>query len=258
MPPRPPLDPPRLRAVATASLLALGVGAAACLTPPRRPAAGSDAGHACDPVAGYATTLIVDWPRGEVDDLELVARDGLAVVAYDCNGIHVVKGCRVEGAYAYAGVERQEQRLLLTTADEIRAYLPRSGEHLAEELAPEVARGGGLELRIVTVGRRAASSQSVREEHLAGACAAATHLVRRVALGAFEMSRADASPRAAGGQRSLARGGDDASCARAETGATPTRGCDAPVLLDLAPIARGGRPSPPAPAPTASGTRDGG
>lgn len=257
MPPRPPLHRCP-RAVVTASLLAIGVGAAACLTPPRGPAVGSDAGHACDPVAGYATTLIVDWPRDEVIDLELVAREGLAVVAYDCNGIHLVKGCRAEGAYTYEGIERQEQKLLLTTADEIRAYLPRAGERLAQEVAAEVARGGGLELRIVTVGRRAASSQSVREEHLAGACAEATHLVRHVALGAFEMSRADASPRTTDGQRSLARGGDYASCAQAAIGATSTRGCDAAVLLDLAPIARGGRPSRPAPAPTASGTRDGG
>jgi hypothetical protein len=256
MPPRPPLHRPLV--VAIASLLALGAGAGACLTPPRTPSTGLDAGHPCDAVAGYATTLIVDWPRSEAVDLDVITHEGLAVVAYDCNGIHLVKGCHVEGAYAYAGVERQEQKLLLTTADEIRAYLPRSGERLAQEVAPELAGGGGLELRIVTVGRRTASIQSVREEHLSGACATATHLVRRVAIGAFEMSRANASARTTDGQRSIARDGDYASCARSETGATPTRGCDAAVLLDLAPIARGGRRSGPAPAPTASGTRDGG
>ncbi len=254
MRPRLPLRP---LAAAITSLAALGVGAAACLTPPPRgPTAGVDAGHPCDAVAGFATTLIVDWPRGELVDLDLVARDGLAMVAYDCNGIRLVKGCRAEGTYSYAGVERQEQALLLTTADEIRAYLPRGGEHLAQELAPELARGGGLELRIVTVGRRAASSQSVREEHLVGTCAEATHLVRRFAIGAFDMSRADSAKRAARG-RTLAQSGDYASCARAETGPTPTRGCDAAVLLDLAPIGRGPH-APHAPAPTTRGTRDGG
>ncbi len=236
-------------AVTTLNLFALALAlasAASCGRPTATPAPPQpDAAAQCDPMSGYATALIVDWPAAARVEVEQTVRERLAVVAYDCNGIRLLKGCRAEGTYRYGGVERKEQKLRLASADEIRAYLPFGGQRLAGDLAADLARGGALDIHITTVGYLSSTTQSARAAQLEGDCASATHVVRRVGLGAFAMERGSTDPSAAfrgGGvrpdQRYFGRDGDDQACARAEReAAAAPRECSALVSLDLAPIA---------------------
>lgn len=236
-------------AVTTLNLLALALAlayAASCGRPTATPAPPQpDAAAQCDPMSGYATALIVDWPTELRVEVEQTVRERLAVVAYDCNGIRLLKGCRAEGTYRYGGVERKEQKLRLASADEIRAYLPFGGQRIAGDLAADLARGGALDIHITTVGYLSSNTQSARAAQLEGDCASATHLVRRVGLGAFAMERGNTDPSAAfhgrgarPDQRYFGRDGDDQACARAEReAAAAPRECSALVSLDLAPIA---------------------
>lgn len=73
--------------------------------PTAREALGEDV--ACRAVGASAEPLIVDWKSNERTDLEVAMKEGVAVVAYDCKTLRLVKGCSVHGEYAFAGVSRR-------------------------------------------------------------------------------------------------------------------------------------------------------
>lgn len=191
--------------------------------------------------------LVVDWKSSDRTDLELGMRDGVVVVAFDCKSLRIVKGCRVSGSYAYAGVSRKEDVVQLRNADDLAANLPLS----AGKLGAEIKRGSALDLALVTVGRRSTTASGFAIPDLVGTCGGATHFVRAAYLGAFAMgtgtsgkARAAAELFGAGvsGGSSSERNtqvtdGDLAECKKSTADSPkPPEQCQSALRIELLPI----------------------
>jgi TPR repeat protein len=186
--------------------------------------------------------------------------DGVAVVAYSCSGIKLLKACHVEGAYGYLGMTKREQVVRLQDADEVRANLPLSGLKIAGEIGGEMSRGATIDIALITVGKRRTTWQGPTRDDLKGDCDGATHFVRGASVGAFAVqtgTRAEAKTSVqifgagAGGGSSSAKDvddkeGDPGACATASpdsTSAPPQ--CGAAVRLELVAIGESRAKNPP-------------
>ena len=138
----------------------------------------------CDGAPTYAEPLVVDWDTNSRADLEVAMKEGLVVVSYDCKSIKLLKGCKLDGDYEFAGVSRKEQIVQMKSSDELAANLPLS----AVKLSSEVKAGKSIDLAMVLVGKRSAPLYEATAEDLVGACDGATHFVRAANLGAFAMA----------------------------------------------------------------------
>ncbi len=146
------------RVVLATSFLTLscGGGTPAELIRPKDPSAAAalgDGNATCHQVEKYGEPLVVDWKPDQRGDLEEVMHDGVAVVAYSCDGIKLLKQCHLDGSYGYLGMTKREQVVRLQNADELRANLPLSGLKIAGELGAELSRGATLDIALVTVGK---------------------------------------------------------------------------------------------------------
>lgn len=202
----------------------------------------------CKGVGEYAEPLIVDWKSQERLDLELAMKKGVAVVAYDCKTIRMLKDCSLEGSYEYAGVSLKEDVVQLENADELRANLPLSGVQLGGELE----RGSSIDVALVMVGKRGSTAGAVSKDALKGTCEGATHVVRAAYVGAFAMARgsrgkvrAVAEVFGAGGEaksesskHTSNKDGDVAACKSSSPDAKkPPEQCQSAIRLELSPIA---------------------
>jgi TPR repeat protein len=260
----------RTRLPITASILASAVALSSCgggtpadLLRPKDPTAAGALGEgagACHQVEKYGEPLVVDWKPDQRGDLEEVMHDGVAVVAYDCSGIKLLKQCHVEGTYGYLGMTKREQVVRLQSADELRANLPLSGLKIAGEIGGELSRGSTLDIALVTVGKKRTTWKSPTRDDLKGDCAGATHVVRGASVGAFALqtgTRAEAKTSVqifgagAGGGSSSSRDvndkeGDPTACAAAspDSPGAPAQ-CGAAVRIELVGIADAAAKEPP-------------
>ncbi len=91
----------------------------------------TDSGKAaCESPSDPDQPLVVDMPPEDRADLEIAMRGKVAVVAYDCKSLKVLRDCRVEGEYAFFGTTVQEKTVRLTTNDEISVVCEPPGDHL--------------------------------------------------------------------------------------------------------------------------------
>jgi hypothetical protein len=216
---------------------------------------------ACAAIEAAGEPLIVDWSPDQRIDLEVMSKDALPVVAYSCHGLKVLKGCSVEGGYAFKGVTPEEQVVRLQDADEIRANLPLSGASLVASMGGDLERGATLDLALAYVGKSTSTVRAVTRSKLSGDCDGATHFVHGMTVGAFAMqtgSRANVSTAVqifgagAGGASTSSRvarvesGNLDACRASSPDAKAPPEACRAVLRLDLWKIAADG--STPAPA----------
>ncbi|AKT42873.1 tetratricopeptide repeat protein [Chondromyces crocatus] len=245
------------------ALSGCGAGAPAEAIRPTAPTSSEALGEAeCRDVSEGGEPLVVDWKPDQRGELELAMGEGVAVVAYSCDGIKLLKDCRIDGSYGFLGMTRKEQVVRLQNADELRANLPLSGASLGGELA----RGSSLDIAMIMIGRAKTTWSAPTEADLQGegkACAGATHFVRSATLGAFAVDTgSNAKVRAAaeifgagasGGSTSdkqvQSKEGDLKDCAKAspKDGSPPSQ-CGAPIRLVLQPIVK---KSDAAPAETA-------
>lgn len=185
--------------LAVIALAAVGTTAAACtpglaaqaLRPeePRgwdviEPGAGQ-----CRQVASFGEPLIVDWEAHQRANIEEAMHDGVAVVAYDCKKLRLLKGCRIDGTYGFMSVSKKEQTVRFENADEVAANLPGFGISLLRDLHTELRRETTLDLAMVMIGKKRTTVASAGRDHLLGgeACEGATHFVRGAFVGAFAM-----------------------------------------------------------------------
>jgi len=136
----------------------------------------------------FPRVLTVDWRSDERVDVEVAMKRGIAVVAYDCQGLRLLPDCRVEGAYGFVGVTLKQEAIRLENVDEVRANLPLHGAGLAVSIGGELERGATLDIALALVGKRAAARSEVSRDELVGQCTGATHFVRAATVGAFVMS----------------------------------------------------------------------
>ncbi|HTJ85144.1 MAG TPA: tetratricopeptide repeat protein [Polyangiaceae bacterium] len=156
---------------------------------PGDPRATDALGEKCKSVGGEAQPLVVDLPQHERADLEEAIKSGkLAVLAYDCSSLKLLKSCSAPGSYAFASLAPKTQTIVLENADEIRTNLPSFGPAIAVKLEGEIARGATLDLGMMMVGKRRTTVTHLDAGDLEGDCRGATHFVRGVYVGAFKMS----------------------------------------------------------------------
>lgn len=213
-------------------------------------AAATGAEMVCEGVPGRVKPLVVDWSADERVDLEAAMQGSVVVVKYDCPGIEILPGCTVEGSYAYAGVSRKEQVVQMTNMDEVRANIPMS----SGSVGGEIQSGRAIDLATVLVGRRSTTVNYLTEGTLVGQCEGATHFVRSASLGAFSMGTGSVGNAAVMGEmfgvgasassnserNTTNTDGNLEACRDSKPGAdTPPGECQAPVRIELMPIAKG-------------------
>lgn len=273
----PGLGPRRVRpSLPFVPALALALGTFACgpgkvgqLVRPNDPTAsdalGEGAGR-CRMVSSFGEPLVVDWEPHQRANIEESMHDGVAVVAYDCKSLRLLKGCHVSGSYGFMGISKKEQTIRLESADEIVANLPAFGVPLVKSISGELERGSSLDLAMILIGKKRTTVGEATRESLRGgaACEGATHFIKGAFVGAFSMgTSAKGGVKLGVGMLSAAsqssklgkyRDGAPETCEQAKpTDVSAPASCDALVRLELVAI---GTPSP-APGTAGGGNEDG-
>lgn len=202
----------------------------------------------CERAESRDTPLVVEWPGTHKVELESISKRGIVVVAYEGCKLSVLPLCEAKGAYRFEAVSPQRDGLQIKDEADLFAKLPVA----APGLRAELASGKAFKLDYVLVGQRIAEAPPAA---MTGDCAGATHFVRTISVGAYQM---DSSARAeqgadvdagivqTGGSRRASRSrnrgsGDVDGCASKtdldEAGAR-SAGCSAPVQLGLMKLAR--------------------
>lgn len=232
---------------------------------PADPKAGDALGEApvaCEGPLGYGEPFVVDWSSTQRLDLEVAMKSGLVPVKYTCEEFRIVKGCKVRGDYAFAGVSRKEDLIRIDNAAEVRANFRVN----VAKLEAEMARGSTIELALVLVGKQSSSASTIARDALEGStCDDATHVVGGVAVGAFALATGSAGQASAvaevfklggaGGSTSsskqaMSRDGELEACASTSPAdAQPPDQCRSAIRVELLPLAaaQDGGPAPPPP-----------
>ena len=212
---------------------------------------GGSGGVACSVAPAHAEPLVVDWKTNDQLELTVAMQKGVALVAYDCKTIRVIKGCSVEGKYAFTAIPSVLQEAVqIGDADELKASLPFSGG----SLGGEVSRGSSIDIALAYVGKRSAINDVVLTTTLVGPeCSQATHFVRGASVGAFTMATGTkgetkaaaqifgmgASGASSSGKKKLNSAGEVGSCKGGSGAANPPDGCAAILRLELVALSGG-------------------
>jgi hypothetical protein len=212
-----------------------------------------------------ARPLVLEWPAADRAALEAQRAKGIVVVRYAQHEMEVLRGCRAGASYRYASITPKEEGLVFHTEDELDAAMPIHAVRLEAKLKEKKALSVGMTI----VGMYESDARTWRGADLQGDCAGATHVVRALAVGAFEISASAATsagltttaPLAAvdaahdEGREVLHRDGTKGACAKASPrDAAPPYDCGAPLRIEVAVIqfdrsagAASARPSVPGP-----------
>src|SRR5262249_45972102 len=144
-------------------------------------------GGTCHDVESYGEPLVVDWKPEQRGDLEVLMKDGVAVVAYSCKGLKLLKDCKVDGKYGFLGMTKKEQIVRLQNGDEVKANLPFAGAGIAANIGGEMERGATLDVALILIGKKKTTWAKVAMDDLKGDCEGATHFVKGATVGAFVM-----------------------------------------------------------------------
>jgi uncharacterized protein len=218
-------------------------------------------GAACTKAPKKGEPLVVDWKTNEQLELTVAMQKSVAVVAYDCKSIKLLKDCSIQGGYGFTAVPSVLQETVkIEDADEVQASMPLGGA----TLGGEVKRGAAIDIGLAYVGKRKAMSASVAKSELVGDCDGATHFVRGATIGAFAMETgtkgevraaaeifgASAKAASTSNKKKLNSAGDLSACKAVKDGAeAPPEGCAAVVRLDLLAIDSGPPDATAGPAP---------
>ena len=213
-----------------------------------------------------ARPLVLEWPAADRAALEAQRAKGVVVVRYAQHEMEVLRGCRADAVYRYASITPKEEGLVFHTADELDAAMPIHAVRLEAKLRERKSLNVGMTI----VGMYESDTRAWKGADLQGDCAGATHVVRALAVGAFEIS-ASAALRAGvaatapiGGVEAshdesrevLHRDGTKSACAKASPrDAGPPWDCGAPLRVEVAAIQfeRSGGGAQPAAIPGGSG-----
>ncbi len=205
----------------------------------------------CREVEKEATPLVVDWRPEDRGDLEIAMKQGVAVVAYDCHSIRLLRDCQIPGSYGYVGTSLKESIVRLDSADELKANLPFGGASIAGKIGAGLERSATLDIALEMVGRVSTTWREPAREDLVGDCEGATHFVRAAYVGAYAMSTgtkahaaasvqmfgAGASGDSASGRSVDRKDGNVDDCKKASPGSdAPPSQCGTALRLDLSAI----------------------
>jgi hypothetical protein len=243
-----------LLGVSVVANLGCGAGSAARPTAMTAWQATGDQESQCRIVADRGEPLVVDWPAHQRANMEEAMSDGIAIVAYDCHSLRLLKGCRLDSTYGFMSFSKKEQTVRFDNADEVAANLPAFGTALLKGLHGDLKSDSTLDLAMILVGKKRSTVKEAKAEELLGgaACSGATHFVRGAFVGAFAMgtgTRGEASLGAGlfaanskSAELATYRDGDPSSCQQIAAGASSAPdSCDALVRLEL--VALGSTPA---------------
>ena len=198
-----------------------------------------------------AEVLVVDFPSSQRGNLEVMIRENVVAVRYDCKSLKVLRACKIDGSYAYKGTLIKEELLRLESADEINANLPFTGTSIASKIGGGMSRGATLDLSITSVGQQRTARYEVTRDDLEGRCKGATHFIYSAHVGAFAMVQGEkaganlaaeamgvgANAKSINKRAFFNKDGDISACKRTSSNAKqPQRGCGAILKLYLIPI----------------------
>jgi hypothetical protein len=194
-----------------------------------------------------ARPLVLEWPAADRAALEAQRAKGVVVVRYAQHEMEVLRGCRADAAYRYASITPKEEGLVFHTTDELDAAMPIHAVRLEAKLREKRSLNVGMTI----VGMYESDARGWRGTDLQGDCTGATHVVRALAVGAFEISASAAvsagvsvkAPIGGAGathdeaREVLHRDGTKSACAKATLrDAGPPYDCGAPLRLEVAAI----------------------
>lgn len=207
--------------------------------------------------------LIVEWPAADRGALEAQSRRGIVAVRYDGCEMEILRHCAVPGAYDYTPVTPKQDRIRMSTADELHANIP----VYAAKFEAKLQTAGHLDVDMMVVGSFDADRRDVTRDQLDGNCRGATHYLSSLTAGAFEFTAggsaevgggaevlgAGAGAKSAAHEEVLNRDGYKKACADASNEDTqPPEGCGALLRVEVAEIGTAAvEPSAPAESPPA-------
>ncbi len=235
-------------AVSTATV-SCGAGVAGTAVRPSDPTAWQATGDSaaeCRIVSDRGEPLIVDWPAHQRGNLEEAMNDGVAVLAYDCHSLRLLKGCHIDSTYGFMAFSKKEETIRFENADEVAANLPAFGIPLLQGLKGELKGDSTLDLAMVLIGKKRTTVREAGREKLLGgsACEGATHFARGAFVGAFAMGTGTKggaslgtglfSGRSSSSKLASYRDGDPGSCQQMTSGAASAPdACNALLRLEL-------------------------
>jgi hypothetical protein len=214
--------------------------------------------HQCKVTKSVERPMLVEWPATEKAALQTNAAQGVIVVRYDGCRLKMLDRCKVSGDYEFMETSRSKDGFTIKDKSELFTKLPLG----AVSLEGQINQGNTLSLAYVAVGTRTAQVSEVTADKLSGSCEGATHYIRSMIVGAYELSSekevagnagVEVGSAGAGGSHEkqsevLRSDGDLVACVDRATSATDS-GCQAIIQLVLDPISM---PEPviPPPVPT--------
>lgn len=235
-----------LASIALASAGCGGVPDVVASDPTVAQAEGKDEAAMCQSAYDRENPLIIEWPGTEKVALESIAKRGLVMVRYEGCKLQILHRCEVKGSYGFDAVTVHRDTLEIKDDKDLFTRMPVHSSSLKGELAS----GKMLKLDYVLVGQQLASGDPAE---MTGDCAGATHYVRTISLGAYEMTTAskaqsgadvnlgiiEAGGHSKSSRNRLRHSGDVPECADKkdiDEKNIKTYGCTAPVQLGLAPL----------------------
>lgn len=123
--------------------------------------------------------MVVEWPGTSKVDLEATSQQNVVIVSYRGCALKVLTGCTAKGKYDFVATTPTRDEIVMGSSSELYASLPLG----AAALKGELESGSSLKLEYVAVGQRVAKAPT----DLQGDCEGATHFVRSITVGAYEL-----------------------------------------------------------------------
>ena len=202
----------------------------------------------CVESGSWVQCYVADWPQANRALLESIPRGGTVVAAQYWNqDLHILPGCSAPGQYQYAPVTLSSERVVIRNEQELRAFFPLQ----IATLQGSLREAGQLDVTLATVGQfNAAPSARLS----GGDCGKATHYVKVVTVGAFDVAADAERSRSVGAQvthvgigagykgtttgQALIQNGDRGACGAQPSPSGPPYGCGAVVHLTLVPVSQ--------------------
>jgi len=198
----------------------------------------------CQVAASHDSPLVTEWPASAKAHLETLLAQRAVAVSYSGCELRIADECSLPGRYVWQRTTLSTDTVEIQNADELWAKLPLG----AAALEAELERSGRLAVRTTVSGqmRLEAPPGPVPED---GSCAAVTHVVSAISVGAFRMMSGGAvrgggsASTPIGGasaesrrQESLLREAGDAERCHESTDAAASMDCASPIQLFLLPV----------------------
>lgn len=209
-------------------------------------AEGKKSDELCQNALDRENPFIVEWPGTHKVDLEAISKRGVVFVRFKGCKLEVLPRCEVAGKYKFEPVTPNRDTIEIKDDNDLFSKLPVGSKTLAGELAS----GRMLKLDYVLVGQQIVDGSP---GDTTGDCTGATHYVRTISVGAYNMESAakanagadvdvgivQAGAHTSSSKSRLKNSGDIGACAgKTDIDEKNIRGygCGAPVRLGLAPL----------------------